>query len=91
MHAAGAPGFLTAGLLREAGRVMFDVLQVQRVTIRCRASNLALQAAAERCGFKREGLMRRFFGDEDAAILGLLSTEYRFNVQRKETQDRRAA
>ena len=91
MHAAGIPGFMTPGLLRECGRVVFDVLGCQRVTIRVRKSNIRLQRAAERAGFKHEGWMRRFFGDEDAALMGLLASEYPYHVQRQQTPNRSCA
>lgn len=91
MHAAGQAGFMTRELLRECGRVVFDVLGCQRVTIRVRKSNIRVQRAAERAGFTNEGVLRRFFGDEDAALMGLLSTEYRFNVQRQQAPYRSCA
>ena len=91
MYAAGQSGFMTRGLLREAGRVMFDVLQVPRVTIRFRESNIHIQRAAERAGFKKEGVIRRFFGDEDAVLMGLLATEYRYRVEEFQAPNRSCA
>lgn len=91
MHAAGKAGFMTRELLRECGRVVFGVLGCQRVTIRVRKSNIRVQRAAERAGFTQEGVLRRFFGDEDAALMGLLASEYPYHVQRQQTPYRSCA
>lgn len=91
MHAAGEPGFMTPGLLKQAGSTIFDVLQCARVTIRFRASNIRLQRAVERAGFVKEGVLRRFFGDEDAVLMGLLATEYRYRVEEFQAQNRSCA
>lgn len=76
MHVLGRAGFLTRGILREAGRLMFGRYGVQRVTAHMRAGNECLHRVAERLGFVQEGLARRYYGDENAVIYGLLREDY---------------
>lgn len=89
MHAAGAPRFITPELLRAAGRWMFEGWKVPRVTARIRWNNESLKRFALRAGFICEGTQRKLYGTEDAIVLGLLASEYRYVAQ--QAAHRRAA
>jgi hypothetical protein len=62
---------------RDLARYYFGKLGCVRVTARTRASNASAIRACERLGFKREGVLRNGFGDEDALLFGLLASEQR--------------
>ena len=53
----------------------FDRLRCQRLTTIIAADNVAALRFNEKLGFKREGVMRRGYGDKDAIILGLLKED----------------
>lgn len=89
MHAAGQRGFITRGLLRAAGRWMFEGWEVGRVTIRIPERNTYLIEIAERFGFKPEGRQRKLYGTDDAVVLGLLASEFSYVAQ--QTAHRSAA
>jgi RimJ/RimL family protein N-acetyltransferase len=76
MHLLGHKGFITRGLLPSASGLVFSEYNVELVTATMRASNIALHRVAESIGFVREGVLRRYYGDEDAALYGLLREDY---------------
>lgn len=63
------------GVIQRALRYAFSELGCKRVTAHIRPSNVRALSAARRVGFKDEGRARRWFGNEDAIILGLLPDE----------------
>jgi hypothetical protein len=65
----------TRSIIREAFRYPFVQLGCQRVTVHIRRSNAKVRGLALRLGFRPEGLMRRYYGDDDAAVYGLLRAE----------------
>ena len=73
------------GYAREAIQIMIDYLflskDVPRITIYTDARNIAAIRAAERVGFKREGIVRKGGFTEgkfvDACLLGILREEWR--------------
>ena len=75
------------GIATEAVRLLagwaFGVLALERVEVMIHPENVASQAVAERCGFKREGFLRSYLlkrnSDErrDALVYGLLAHELR--------------
>lgn len=56
----------------------FNQAGCARVTIHCRRSNVLTQRLAMKFGFVFEGIRRRFYGSEDAAMFGLLRSECRW-------------
>jgi hypothetical protein len=73
-----APGALKRHIVRGVFKYAFNELGVTRITVRCPASNKDLNKLQEHLGFKFEGIMRRFYGDDDAFIYGMLRCECRF-------------
>jgi RimJ/RimL family protein N-acetyltransferase len=71
-------GAFTRDVCREMARVAFNVNGCARVTIRTRQSNHALVGMALRWGWRVEGILRRWYGDDDAVVLGMLREECRF-------------
>ncbi len=67
---------LPRSLLREAGRYAFDVLKCARVTFRTPPDNTAAIIAMGRLGGRLEGTQRRFYGDRDALVFGILKEDY---------------
>lgn len=63
------------GTIGAAMRYAFDQLKVERITAHIRFSNRRAIRLAKGAGFQEEGVARRWFGDEDAVILGLLKNE----------------
>jgi hypothetical protein len=61
--------------IRGIARYCFS--RVERITARTRPNNLQAIERLKSLGFKYEGLMRKFFGNEDAAVFGLLKSEQR--------------
>lgn len=78
-------GFQGRGIMTRAVRALIDDLLgergLNRVEIRCAASNRRSQAVAERLGFRREGRLKKATpvrgGFEDLLIFGMLSEEWR--------------
>lgn len=93
MHALGVRGFMTHALLLVAGHWMFDASPngwgVTRITARIPSRNTLLIRAALKAGFRQEGRQRKFYGTDDAIVLGLLASEYRYGNQ--QPTHRRAA
>lgn len=63
------------GVIRRALHYAFREQGCKRITAHIRPSNERALSAARRVGFKDEGRARRWFGNEDAIILGLLPDE----------------
>lgn len=61
--------------VRDIARYCFH--RVRRITARTSVNNARAIRMLEALGFKREGVMREFFGDEDAIVFGLLGSEQR--------------
>lgn len=75
LSVAALPGAGSRALLRAIFQYVFDQLDCVRCTARIRASNEKSLSLAERIGFRREGVLRNGYGNEDAVILGLLRNE----------------
>jgi hypothetical protein len=68
-------GKFTRGLWRSLLHYGFQQLNVSRVTMRTRASNIAAIKLAAHFGARFEGRLRRHFSGEDAIVFGLLREE----------------
>src|SRR3990167_1276757 len=68
-------GVMFRGVFRALAFYAFDQLMCERVSATVRVENVRMLNIAERLGFKREGLIRKKYGDADAVILGLLKEE----------------
>ena len=55
----------------------FDDLKVCRVSAMCNESNLRSRKLISGVGFKQEGRLRKYFGNEDALVYGLLKEDMR--------------
>lgn len=89
--AATSRRWLTRPLVRGIMSYPFDQLHCQRVTAITPRRNKPSRSFLETFGFKREGLIRKGFGDDDAVIYGLLEKEWRASrwVQEKPEAHRR--
>ncbi len=74
--ASASPRWLTRPIICAMMRYPFDQLGCQRVTAVTPRRNKPARRFVEVFGFKREGLVRRGFGDDDAVISGLLKREW---------------
>lgn len=77
MSYVGKGGF-SKGICRQIAKFCFIELDCERVTLRTKASNQKLIAALEWGGFVKEGTLRKWYGDENAVVLGMLKEECRF-------------
>lgn len=87
--AADSRRWLTRGLITGIMRYPFVQLDCQRVTGFTPKRAKAARAFLDAFGFKREGVARRGFGNDDAIISGLLRSEWdasRFNLERVRLQ-----
>jgi hypothetical protein len=73
-----APGALKRHIVRGVFSYAFNQLGVDRITVRCPAAKKELNELQEHLGFKFEGILRRFYGDDDCFIYGMLRSECRF-------------
>ena len=55
----------------------FETMKVKRVSAMCNESNLRSRKLISGVGFKQEGRLRRYFGNEDALVYGLLKEDMR--------------
>lgn len=69
------PIALTRGMLNAVFSYPFIQLDRARLTARTRANNAQVRRKIRRLGFKPEGRLRRYFGDDDAMIYGMLKDE----------------
>ena len=74
--ASASPRWLTRPIICAMMRYPFDQLGCQRLTAVTPRRNKPARRFVEVFGFKREGLVRRGFGDDDAVISGLLRREW---------------
>ncbi len=92
--AADCASWLTRPLATEIMAYPFGQLKVQRVGTRTPKRNRRARDFIERFGFKREGLIRKGFGDDDMVLSGMLASEWasnRFNLQGSLSRDQLAA
>lgn len=89
--AATSSRWLTREIIGYLLRYPFDDLNCQRVTGFTPRRATSARRFLDRFGFKREGLVRRGFGDDDAVISGLLRKEWQESRWAKPLQERRAA
>lgn len=73
--AAETPKWATRNTISRIMAYPFSQLKVNRVTSLIREGNSRSLKLCEGLGFKREGIVRKGFGDDNAIILGLLRTE----------------
>ena len=66
---------LTKGMIEAMFTYPFLELQCARVTARTRAGNAKTRQLIRRLGFKPEGRLRWYFGDDDAMIYGMPKAE----------------
>ena len=66
--------------VREIARYCFR--QVRRITARTAVNNDRAARMLEILGFKREGILREWFGETDAIVFGLLRSEQRIFHER---------
>jgi RimJ/RimL family protein N-acetyltransferase len=74
--AVTTPRCLTKSLIRGIMAFPFDQLGCQRITAITPKRNRPCRKFLEAFGFKREGVARRGFGNDDAVIYGLLKKEW---------------
>jgi RimJ/RimL family protein N-acetyltransferase len=77
-HWAGEPGWLTRENLRGIFAYPFTQLGVRRVTGIIHRKNRRARKAAEKIGFKLEGVCRHGFKDGDACVYGMTKAECRW-------------
>lgn len=83
--ASASPRWLTKGIISAILTYPFGQLDCQRVTTVTPRKATSARRFLEVFGFRREGIVRRGFGADDAVISGLLREEWarsRFNVAR---------
>ncbi len=83
--AAETPRWLTRRLASGILAYPFTQLDCVRITTPTPRKNRRARKFVEQFGFKREGLIRKGFLDDDAVVSGLLASEWaqsRFNVQK---------
>jgi RimJ/RimL family protein N-acetyltransferase len=73
--AAASPKFLNSSTLKSFFGYPFLQLQHSRVTAIVAASNQHSLDFVQRLGFKPEGLLRKWYGDQDGHIFGMLKEE----------------
>jgi RimJ/RimL family protein N-acetyltransferase len=91
--ASASPKFLTPRLLSDILEYPFGQLGCSRVTSITPSQTASALRFLNKFGFRREGLIRRGFGTDDAIISGLLAeewAEHRFNVRRRGLTDGQA-
>jgi RimJ/RimL family protein N-acetyltransferase len=74
--ASETPRWLTRNLIRQILSYPFDQLSCQRLTAITPKRAHAARAFLDHFGFKREGVVRRGFGSDDAIISGLMRREW---------------
>ncbi|HLI66322.1 MAG TPA: GNAT family protein [Caulobacteraceae bacterium] len=75
--ASESPRWLTRRLIGQIMAYPFDQLACQRLTAITPKKAAAARAFLDHFGFKREGVVRKGFGDDDAIVSGLLRREWR--------------
>lgn len=77
LSAVGAGAF-SKSVCRILAKTIFVANSCERVTVRVRADNEYVLRVALKFGWKKEGVLRRYYGDTDCVILGMLKSECRF-------------
>lgn len=78
----GDKGWLDRRLVLTALAYVFVQLKMRRVTAFVAVDNSASLKLAQQLGFRHEGLVRKWFPDRDAYVLGLLPEECKFYKER---------
>lgn len=89
--ASAHPFWLTRSVIGDLLSYPFDQLGCNRVTGVTPKRNKEARAFLDKFGFRREGVVRRGFGSDDAIISGLMRSEWeqcRFNPRRAEAPSR---
>lgn len=63
------------GVFREVFRYAFDDLNCERTTVRTRSDNEIVKTFIRKIGFTQEGVLRKWYGDADAIVYGMLKSE----------------
>ncbi len=71
-------GAFSRDVCRELAQVAFNVNGCERITIRTRKGNVKLVAMALRWGWMVEGVLRRWYEDDDAVVMGMVREDCRF-------------
>lgn len=74
--AADSPRWLTRRIIGAMLRYPFVQLDCQRITTLTPRGAVAARRFIDAFGFRREGLVRKGFGDDDAVVSGLLRREW---------------
>jgi RimJ/RimL family protein N-acetyltransferase len=72
---AGETRAFSPRVIRWCFQYAFGQLGCSRATLRTRKRATEVRHLIERMGFKPEGKMRRYYGDDDAMVYGLLREE----------------
>lgn len=86
--AAATPRWLTRPIICELLRYPFETANCLRITGVTPRKATSARRFLEKFGFKREGLVRRGFGTDDAVISGLLRTEWQASKWAKPLPER---
>jgi RimJ/RimL family protein N-acetyltransferase len=86
MHVAsdGSRRWMTKDFLRAVFSYPFVQLGCKRVTGYVLSRNTAARRFDEHIGFVREGVMRQAGGDDDVIVYGMLESECRWHLDKKE-------
>jgi hypothetical protein len=68
-------GAFSRDICKEIANAAFNVNGAERITIRTRRKNERIIQMALRWGWKIEGILRRWYGDDDAVVMGMLREE----------------
>lgn len=70
-------GAFTRNICEKLAHLVFQVNGCHRITIRTRKSNANLIRMALRWGWKVEGILRRWYGNDDAVVMGMVREDCR--------------
>lgn len=71
-------GAFPRSICRLLARTAFEVNGCERVTIRVRADNAYVLKLAGKFGWVMEGVLRKYYGNVDCVVFGMLKAECRF-------------
>lgn len=71
-------GSFTRAVCNMLAKVAFDENDCERITVRVRSDNEYVLKVAQKFGWVQEGVMRKYYGDADCVVFGLLKQECRF-------------
>lgn len=69
---------LKRSVFRKLAEYVFDELRCERATVRTRSDNDKVLAIIKKAGFIQEGILRRWYGDADAIVFGMLRNECKY-------------